>query len=44
MSPEAVGNVSKDPSPILQLDPKHSVRKDLENPTCSQIGRLGHER
>ena len=44
MSTEAVGNVSKDPSPILDLDPEHSIGKDLDNPTCMEIGRLGHER
>ena len=43
MSTEAVGNVSKDPSPILELHPEHSIGKDLDNPTCSEIGRLGHE-
>ena len=43
MSTEAVGNVSKDPSPILDLDPEHSIGKDLDNPTCMEIGRLGHE-
>jgi len=40
---EAVGDVSEDPGPILELDPEHSVGKDLENPTCNQIGSLGHE-
>jgi hypothetical protein len=43
VSTEAVGNVSKDPSPILELNPEHSIGKDFDNPTCSQIGRLGHE-
>jgi hypothetical protein len=43
VSTEAVGNVSKDPSPILDLDPEHSIGKDLDNPTCMEIGRLGHE-
>jgi hypothetical protein len=44
MSTEAVGDVSKDPDPILELYPEHSIGKDLEDPTCSQIGWLGHER
>jgi len=29
---EAVGNMSEDPGPILELDPEHSVGKDLEKP------------
>jgi hypothetical protein len=40
---EAVGDMSEDPGPILELDPEHSIWKDLENPTCNQIGSLGHE-
>lgn len=44
MSAEAVCNVSKDPSPILELNPEHSIGKDLDNPTRNEIGRLGHER
>jgi hypothetical protein len=43
VSTEAIGDVNEDPSPILELDPEHSVGKDLENPTCNEIGRLGHE-
>jgi hypothetical protein len=44
MSTEAVGNVSEDPHPILELHPEHPVGKNLEDPTCRQIGTLGHER
>jgi hypothetical protein len=43
VSTEAVGDVSKDPSPILDLHPEHPIGKDLDNPTCIEIGRLGHE-
>jgi hypothetical protein len=41
---ETVGNVSNDPGPILELNPEHPIGQGLENPTCSEIGRLGHER
>ena len=43
MRAEAISDVSEDPRPILKLHPEHPVGEDLKNPTCEQIGSLGHE-
>jgi hypothetical protein len=43
VSAEAIGDMSEDPGPILELDPEHPVGQNLKNPTCDQIGSLGHE-
>ena len=44
MSAEAVGDVSEDPVPVLELDPKHPAREGLDDPTRNEIGSAGHER
>jgi len=43
MSPEAIGDVSEDLDPVLELHAKHSVGESLDNPPFHER-RLGHER
>ncbi len=44
MSPRAVGNVSQDLDPVLELDPKHSVGEWLQHAARDDLTGLGHER
>ena len=44
MGREAISDVSEDPGPVLQLDPKDSVREGLQHDAANTFGRVGHER
>ena len=44
MGVETICDVGQDPDPVLELDPEHTVRERIENPTFDKLGRPGHER
>ncbi len=44
MGAETIGDVSEDLGPVLQLDPKDSVREGLQDNAANTLGRAGHER
>ena len=41
---EAVGDVSEDPGPVMELHPEDTVRERFQNHASNQFGALGHER
>jgi hypothetical protein len=43
MGAEAIGDVSQDLRPVLQLDPVHAVGKRLDHDPIHELGALGHE-
>ncbi len=43
MGAEAVGDMSEDLGPILELHPKYAVREGLQHSTANEVGWLGHE-
>jgi len=44
MGAGAVGDVSEDLGPVLELDPVHAVGKRLHHDPLHERGALGHER
>jgi hypothetical protein len=44
MGAGAVGDVSEDLGPVLELDPVHTVGKRLHHDPLHERGALGHER
>ena len=44
MGAEAIGDMSEDLGPVLQLDPKNPVREGLQDHAANTFGRAGHER
>jgi hypothetical protein len=44
MGAEAIGDVSQDHRPVLQLNPVHTVGKRLDDDPLHDWGALGHER
>lgn len=41
---QAVGDVSQDPAPVLELHPKDAVREGLHDHPANRAGRHGHKR
>jgi len=41
---EAVGDVSEDLGPVVELHTEHTVWEGLQNHASNQLGALGHER
>jgi hypothetical protein len=44
MGAEAIGDVSQDLRPVLQLNPVHTVGQRLDDDPLHESGVLGHER
>ena len=44
MGDEAIGDMSQDHRPVLQLDPVNTVGKRLDDDPLNERGALGHER